>query len=365
MGVDDKGEPINKLLIPFGNNTPIALCVKAFGGIVNELIIAVSEATEAAAKAAAASCPVPVTIVPGGARRQDSVLNALTATEADIVAIHDCARCMVSGEVIKASIASALEFGSGVAAIPVRDTLRASETGETIERTGLYSMQTPQSFDRELLLNAYRRFDVDVTDDAALWQKAYGSVCYSKGDIMNQKLTEYNDIRLFSKCLAPAPVPRIGYGEDTHRLTEGRKLILGGVEIPFELGLLGHSDADALTHAVIDALLGAAALGDIGRHFPDSDPQYKGICSLELLDRVVALLNESGFAINNIDATVVAQKPKLAPNIEEMRRNIASHTNLPIAGVSVKATTPEGTGPEGNVECITVRAVACVTGNNN
>ena len=137
---------------------------------------------------------------------------------------------------------------------------------------------------------------------------------------------------------------RIGHGYDVHKLVEGRKLILGGVEVPFEKGLLGHSDADVLTHAVMDALLGAAGLGDIGRHFPDSDPAYAGADSLVLLDHVVALLGEKGWQVGNVDATILAQRPKLAPHIDQMRDNLARHMDVPAEQVNVKATTEEGLG---------------------
>ncbi|MCH5278737.1 MAG: 2-C-methyl-D-erythritol 2,4-cyclodiphosphate synthase [Christensenellaceae bacterium] len=153
---------------------------------------------------------------------------------------------------------------------------------------------------------------------------------------------------------------RVGYGEDTHRLVEGRKLIIGGVEIPFELGLLGHSDADVLVHAIIDAVLGACALGDIGQHFPDNDKGYRDISSLILAKRTAELVKEHGFYISNIDATVIAQKPKLAAFRDDMRRNTSYAFGMDIADVSVKFTTPEHTGPEGNLECITSRAVAMV-----
>lgn len=147
---------------------------------------------------------------------------------------------------------------------------------------------------------------------------------------------------------------RIGYGEDTHRLTPGRKLILAGVEIPFHLGLLGHSDADLLTHAVMDALLGAAGLPDIGCQFPDNDPAYAGIASMLLLERTIALIKEAGFRPVNVDATIVAQAPKLIPHREAMINSLQGLLGCP---VNVKATTPEGLGPEGNLECITARAV--------
>ena len=153
---------------------------------------------------------------------------------------------------------------------------------------------------------------------------------------------------------------RIGMGYDVHRLTEGRKLILGGVEIPYEKGLLGHSDADVLLHAIMDALLGAAALGDIGKHFPDTDPQYKGISSIRLLEHVGALLEEQGYLIENIDATIIAQRPKMRPHIDQMRQNIADALNIETDQVNVKATTEEGLGFTGTGEGISSHAVCAI-----
>ena len=154
---------------------------------------------------------------------------------------------------------------------------------------------------------------------------------------------------------------RIGHGYDVHRLTQGRRLILGGVEIPWERGLLGHSDADVLLHAVMDALLGAAALGDIGQHFPDTDPAYKGISSVELLKKVGELLDEKGFVIENIDSTIIAQRPKLASYRPQMAANIADALHLDVSRVSVKATTEEGLGFTGNGEGISAQAIALLT----
>lgn len=151
---------------------------------------------------------------------------------------------------------------------------------------------------------------------------------------------------------------RIGYGEDTHRLGPARKMILGGVDVEFFLGLIGHSDADVLVHSIIDALLGALALGDIGQHFPDTDMQYKDISSIILLEKTAELLRVKGYRLINCDSTIIAQKPKLAPYIMQMRKNIAYALNVDIDAVSVKATTPEKTNAEGRLECITVRSVA-------
>ena len=153
---------------------------------------------------------------------------------------------------------------------------------------------------------------------------------------------------------------RIGHGYDVHRLVKDRKLILGGVEVPYELGLLGHSDADVLTHAVMDALLGAAGLGDIGKHFPDSDPAYAGADSLLLLDHVAGLLRERGWRIGNVDATILAQRPKLAPYIPEMRKNLAVHLGIPADCVNVKATTEEGLGFTGTGEGMAAHAVCLI-----
>lgn len=153
---------------------------------------------------------------------------------------------------------------------------------------------------------------------------------------------------------------RIGQGYDVHRLVEGRKLIMGGVDIPYEKGLLGHSDADVLLHAIKDALLGAAALGDIGKHFPDSDERYKGASSMMLLEEVNRLIQEKGYSVNNVDTTIIAQKPKMAPHIEQMRKNIASALRIDVDGVNVKATTTEGLGFVGTGEGIAAQAVASI-----
>lgn len=154
---------------------------------------------------------------------------------------------------------------------------------------------------------------------------------------------------------------RVGMGYDVHKLTEGRDLILGGVNIPWEKGLLGHSDADVLIHAIMDALLGAAALGDIGKHFPDTDPAYKGISSVKLLVHVAGLLKENGYAVGNIDATIIAQKPKMAPHISQMRKNMAEALGITESKINVKATTEEGLGFTGSGEGISSQAICLLT----
>lgn len=372
----------NKMLMRFFGKTPIELCAEAFADYADELIIVVSDSTRDAALEAAerfsSRCDKPVKLVDGGARRQDSVLNALKATDKEIVSIHDCARCCVKSSVIESSIVSAAENGCGIASTSVVDTLRMKQTGEIVDRDSLLAAQTPQSFIRSRLVSAYDSVGDEriFTDDAAVFSAAGNELFFSEGSSSNIKLTGREDVEVVRAILGKNsmddranktafPPFRIGFGEDTHRLKEGRKLILGGVHIPYEYGLDGHSDADALTHALIDAILGACALGDIGMHFPDSDLRYKGIDSLILAGYAAALVREKGFSIGNLDATVIAQKPKLGAYRDEMRKKLAEAFGLDASLVSVKYTTPEHTGPEGRGESMTVRACALVFPNDN
>ena len=315
-------------------------------------------------------------IVRGGRDRQESVWRGIQACapDADIIAIHDGARPLVTREVIEATIESAKRFGSGVAAVPLKDTVkRVDESGlvvETPQRDLLRAVQTPQTFDAALIRAAHARYadsDVRATDDAMLIEWTGHAVHLTPGDPENIKLTTPEDMLLAGQVLLrrgeakkEETTMRIGHGYDVHRLVEGRKLILCGVEIPHTVGLLGHSDADVAVHALMDALLGAAAMGDIGRHFPDTDPQYKGADSLVLLDHVMALLREKGYAVGNVDVTIIAQKPKLKDYIERMRENIAAHLRIDLDCVNVKATTTEKLGFEGECLGISAHAVACI-----
>lgn len=357
------GQP--KLALPFGGRTALEHALLAFLQVedspVLEIILAVSPQTQdlAAGLANQYGALLPIRVCMGGATRGNSVFQALQLARGDVVCIHDGARCLVSWSVIQASIQAARAQGSGVAAIPCRDTLWQADGAATLPREGFCAAQTPQSFSRARLVAAYedaQKAGVAATDDAAIYSRLYGPVTFSAGDLANQKLTVPEDIPLFATLLSP-PAPRLGYGEDTHRLVAGRPLVLGGVTIPFHLGLLGHSDADALAHAAMDAMLGACALGDIGKLFPDTDPQYAGICSLTLLTQVLRRTLAQGYALSNLDATIVAQQPKLAPHIPAMRAKLAAAMACGQERISIKATTPEGCGPEGALESITVRCV--------
>lgn len=313
------------------------------------------------------------TAVEGGDTRQQSVAKGLAALppQTTIVGIHDGARPLVTADVVTAVIHAATAIGAAAVAVPVKDTLKRTDADgyilDTPDRANLWRVQTPQVFDRAALCAAMERAQTegwDLTDDCQLMERAGHPVRLIPGLDTNLKLTTPEDIRLAQAILnidKEATPMRIGHGYDVHRLVEDRPLILGGVTVPYEKGLLGHSDADVLTHAVMDALLGAAALGDIGKLFPDNDPAYAGADSIALLRRVVERLTAEGYTIGNLDATLLCQRPKLAPHIPQMRENIAAACGIDTARVSVKATTEEGLGFTGNGEGIAAHCV-CLLG---
>jgi 2-C-methyl-D-erythritol 4-phosphate cytidylyltransferase/2-C-methyl-D-erythritol 2,4-cyclodiphosphate synthase len=308
----------------------------------------------------------PIQIVAGGERRQDSVERAFAAvaSHADVVAIHDAARPLVSDAVIRRTIEAAAEHGAAIAAVRVRDTVkRGSDAGvilETLRRDEIFLAQTPQAFRVGILRDALALAD-DVTDEASLAERAGHPVHLVEGDVRNLKITTPDDLAMAEHLLrthAPVPALRIGNGYDLHRLVAGRPLILGGVTIPFDKGLQGHSDADVICHAVTDAVLGAAAAGDIGRYFPDTDPQWKGANSLVLLGQAGRIGRDAGFAIAHLDVVVIAQQPKLLPHIDAIRANLATALSCDVSQVSIKGKTNEGVDSMGAGESIAAHAVA-------
>ena len=327
---------------------------------VDELVL-VAGGNRPQCVAIAAACPKPCTVVQGGATRADSVRSGLAAAKGQLVAIHDAARPFASAEIITAALQAAAESGAAAPAVPVKDTIKvADKDGKVVatpDRATLYAVQTPQCFDRALYLQALETVSGEkaslVTDDCSLFELAGLPVTLTAGDYANLKITTKEDLQ-------KEKTMRIGHGYDVHRLVEDRKLILGGVEVPYEKGLLGHSDADVLLHAVIDAVLGAAALGDIGQHFPDTDPAYKGADSLALTREVAKIIAAHGYKVGNIDATILCQRPKLAPHIPAMRQNIADAFGLPLDAVSVKATTEEHLGFTGEGLGIAAHTVALI-----
>ena len=265
----------------------------------------------------------------------------------------------------------AARFGSSVVCTPAKDTVRISDPdggSACPPRERVYTVRTPQTFSLELYRYALENASGDFTDDAQLLDAVGISPHITLGKYSNIKLTTEEDVAAARAIIGAGEQSkgegfvRIGQGYDVHRLTEGRKLILGGVDIPYNKGLLGHSDADVLVHAIMDAVLGAAAMGDIGKLFPDTDERFRGADSLELLKEVCLRVRAEGFEIGNIDSTVLAQAPKLSPHIDRMRENIASAAGISKGRVSVKATTEEGLGFTGAGEGIAAQAVAVITG---
>jgi 2-C-methyl-D-erythritol 2,4-cyclodiphosphate synthase/2-C-methyl-D-erythritol 4-phosphate cytidylyltransferase len=310
-------------------------------------------------------------IVMGGKTRAESAYLGFCAigSDSEFVAIHDGARCLVTPEMINTVVRSAYLHSAATAACAISDTLKkVGESGiitDTIPRDGMFSAQTPQVFSRELYAKAVKKLDFSdaVTDDNMLIERIGGEIFAVNTGKDNIKITTPDDISYAEYILERRHGMgeiRIGHGYDVHKLVPDRKLVLGGVDIPHTLGLLGHSDADVLTHAVMDALLGAGGLGDIGHHFPDTDGEYKDISSLLLLQRVSELLKKHGYSVVNIDVTLVAQKPKVAAYINSMAENIANILDINQGRVNIKATTEERLGFTGREEGISCHAVALV-----
>jgi 2-C-methyl-D-erythritol 4-phosphate cytidylyltransferase/2-C-methyl-D-erythritol 2,4-cyclodiphosphate synthase len=315
--------------------------------------------------------PKPLRILPcGGATRQATVRNALAHLPDGVrfVAVHDAARPLVSHALLDRLIATAMQYGTAIPALPVQDTLKRADNGRTVQATvpreGLYRVQTPQVFRADWLIEAHRRAAEEgfeqATDDAQLLERAGYPVHLVDGDPRNLKLTTPDDLHLLRLHIGEGALTRTGIGYDIHQLTEGRTLMLGGVAIEYPYGLQGHSDADVVLHAICDALLGAAALGDIGQHFPNTDPRWRDAPSLTLLQHVRALLTQHGWQPLNIDAMALAEAPKLAPYIPEMRQRIAHTLGILPEQVSIKATTNEGMDAVGARRAIACYAVAAI-----
>jgi len=310
----------------------------------------------------------PLRLVVGGARRQDSVSNAFAAAAAasDLFLIHDAARPFVSAELIGRTIEAAAAHGAAIAAIEVSDTVKRVRDDrvitETIPRETIFLAQTPQGFRRDVLAAAVAlgQSGVEATDEAALAERAGYAVHIVAGEANNVKITTAEDLDAARRSTRPARTGRAGLGYDLHRLVPGRPLILGGVTIPSERGALGHSDADVVCHAVTDAILGAAALGDIGLHFPDSDPRWKDARSLDLLRQTVSMAVERGFEVGNVDVTVILELPKLGGHIGQIRRSLATVLGIETDRISVKAKTNEGVDAIGRGEAIAAHAIALV-----
>ena len=328
----------------------------------------------------------PVQVVAGGPRRQDSVLNGFRAANegSDLIVVHDAARPFASAGLVSRTIAAAAESGAAVAAVASRDTVkRGGElvgdarshpyVHETLPRDSIFLAQTPQAFRRHVLRDALALGEAgaDATDEASLAERAGHPVRLVEGEAGNLKITTPEDLRLAEVMAGTSPARRlksgvaastwrVGTGYDLHRLVEGRPLILGGLTIPSDRGALGHSDADVVCHVVTDAILGASGLGDIGRHFPDTDPQWKGAASLDLLGRIGRLVADQGYTVINVDVTVILERPKLKDHIAPMRAAVAGALGISPDRVSIKGKTNEGLDATGRGEAIAAHAVVLI-----
>lgn len=366
------GAAVNKVLLPLCGEPVIRHAVRAFceaDEIDGVVVVASADETEQM-RAALCGLEKVCAIAPGGSTRQESVKNGLDALpkEARIALVHDGARPLISRELIARCIRQTEDCGSAVVCTPVTDTVKVEKDGcvvRTLDRSQLRAVQTPQCFFAGELKAAYEaaaRDGVSVTDDASVMEHAGHSVHLLESSEVNFKLTTPEDLRRAEDIIGERKfmqrLPRTGFGYDVHKLVSGRRLILCGKEIPWEKGLDGHSDADVAVHALMDALLGAACLGDIGRLYPDNDPAFEGADSMKLLADVLRRVKDAGYAVVHADVTIVAQKPKLMPYMDEMRRNLENA--MPGAQVNVKATTTERLGFEGRGEGISAQAVATI-----
>ncbi len=310
-----------------------------------------------------------VSVVTGGVRRQDSVRNAFDQVNenSEVVVIHDAVRPFVSEQLIASTIDAAIKTGAAIAGLPANDTIKKvgvdGIVGDTLRREEIVLAQTPQAFRTSVLRAALslNLGDLETTDEAALAERAGYRVQVVKGDPRNIKITTPEDLAMAKAILdSQANGLRVGHGYDLHKLVPQRQLTLGGVTIPFDKGLQGHSDADVVCHAVTDAVLGATGQGDIGQHFPDTDPVWKNANSLDLLSRMSSLVQAEGFSVLNVDVTIVAEQPRLSPFVTAMCANVADALGIETGQVSIKSKTNEGMDSMGLGKSIAAHAVVLV-----
>ncbi len=345
----------NKLLVDF-DGTVLEKTLNVFidSKLIDDYVVVVSSEDQSFV---ADTLPPFVKVVAGGQTRTDSVKNALAIVEDGIVLIHDGARPFVDKDIIARAIESVKKYGSALTAFPSRNTICLSD-GELVKdylgKSELYSVQTPQAFFAKDIKKAYELAgDKVFNDDGEVYKTYIGDLHLVLGSAKNVKLTFKED---FEK-LAPSEY-RFGTGFDCHRLVENRRLVLGGITIPHDKGLLGHSDADVLAHAVMDAILSALSLRDIGYHFSDKDPKYKDADSMKLLDIVLDMIKEKGYKVDSVSACIMAEKPKLLCHIPTITENLAKALGVSENKVGISATTLEGLGFVGREEGICTHATA-------
>jgi len=365
------GGPVSKQFREIGGKTLLAHAFDAFAAhqAIDGIVIVVGEGQESAVRAALGDRACPDLII-GGATRKASVRAGLDhlaagAVRPQTVLIHDAARPFLSARVIDDLLAALQKHEGAIPALPVADTLARYDAmmGDTVSREHLYRVQTPQAFIFDAVVAAHRVWpeEQDATDDAQMVRDTGHDVTIVPGDIMLEKITQPEDFERAEALLARVPlVSRTGMGFDVHRLEAGQELWLGGLLIPHSHGLSGHSDADVAIHALVDALLGALCEGDIGSHFPPSDPQWRGAASDRFMAFAVERVAARGGIIDHVDLTIICEAPKIGPHREAMRARLAEIMGVPVARISVKATTTERLGLTGRGEGIAAQAVATV-----
>ncbi len=368
-----------KALVPVGGRPLVAWSCALFAALpqFEELVLVVPDGAagdEVAEAARAAGSGARLAVVPGGARRRDSVAAGLAAVRgAEHVLVHDTARPLLSAALVGRVLAAARAQGAAVPAVAIADALVRGAGGrvaDEVPRQALFAVQTPQGFRTELLREAHRQAppDWDAADDGVLVRALGHPVALVEGEAENVKVTWAGDLARAEAMLAArgertAMPSRVGIGWDVHPLVAGRVFWLAGIEVGAEFGPAGHSDGDPLAHAVADALLGAAALGDIGQLFPDTDPRWAGLPGLELLRRTRQHLAGHGFLPVQVDAVLVVDSPKIAPHSEAIRSALADALGLPSEAVSVKGKRTEGLGGLAGGKGVACHAVATVIRN--
>ena len=369
------GGRVVKPLRMIGNRTMLERSIAPFetSDRVNEIVVVLPPDVLLTPPPSLAAFNTPLRLVSGCGRRQDSVaagFDAVTPT-ADIVVVHDAARPFCSVELIAATVDAAFESGAAIAALPTRDTVKEGRIEDgigfrfvsaTLERDRIFLAQTPQAFRIDVLREAVElgRGGLEATDEAVLAERAGHRIRLIEGEPRNIKVTTDADLS-FARDMAAAATrqhARVGLGFDLHRLVDGRRLVLGGVHIPGDRGLQGHSDADAVCHAVTDAVLGAASAGDIGTHFPDDDDRWRDASSVDLLRQATTIVHDRGFEVSNVDVVVVAEWPKIRGYVDQMKRQLADALRVNPDQINVKGKTNEGVGAIGRGEAIAVHAIA-------
>ena len=360
------GTPVPKQLLEIGGKPVLRRSVEAFDAHprVGTIVVVLPEDLVASGRAIVGATSRPCAFVAGGPRRQDSTANGFAALPAgaDPVLVHDAARPFADEALITRVIDAAEAHGAAVPAVRARDTVKRVAAdgfvGSTLPREEIWLAQTPQGFRRDVLARAIARgqLGVEATDEAALAEAAGQGVFVVEGGVENIKITTPGDLAS-ARARHPGPLGRVGTGYDLHRLIDGRPLVLAGVVVATDRGPLGHSDGDVVCHAIADAMFGAAGAGDIGAHFPDTDPAWTDAAGLDLLERAAAIVGAHGWSVTSLDVTVILERPKLAPHVGAVRERLAAALGLPADAVGVKGKTNEGVDAVGRGEAVAAHAV--------